>query len=222
MESGSCGGVIHFTCFSFRDILVWQVERFVLYWFTFAPCIRPDSQRRVGYRGIIKMTDEQGWVKIHRKSLASSVWGDPVTWMVWCWCLMRANRANADFPFNGKDVHLRRGQFITGRRSATAELPISESQYRTRLDYLKSTNRIRVHITNKFSIITIVNYGYYQDDIRKTANRIAYKSPTNRQQIATNNKDKNDKKKGGLGREEELNTEEKMRELRSIGEILKI
>lgn len=111
------------------------------------------------------MSEKQNgyWVKLYQKSLHSSVWqAGANVWMVWCWCLMRANSKTTKVPFNGKDHLLLPGQFITGRNKASKEVGISVRSYRTAISYLKSTSRLTIKNNNKFSIITIQNWSTYQ------------------------------------------------------------
>jgi len=59
-------------------------------------------------------------------------------------------------------VKLQPGQLIFGRKSAAEELKMSERQIRTCLEKLKKTQNVTIKTTNKFSIITIVNWPTYQ------------------------------------------------------------
>jgi len=108
---------------------------------------------------------------LNRKALDSSVFQDPIIWQVWCWCLMKATFQKQKFPFNGKDMELLPGQFITGRVKAVEELNpknyehgVTPQKYRTAMNYLKSTQRITIKTTNKFSLVTVINWSIYQTD----------------------------------------------------------
>lgn len=144
-----------------------------------------------------------GWVKIHRKIMKSGVWGNPNYLMVWVWCLMRANVRDVVVPFNGVDIKLKRGEFITGRKKATQEMPISERNYRTALTYLENTQRVTIKTTNRFSVITVVKYGDYQDTSPKTTSKVTNKRPATDQQ-ATTDKNYNNKKKNTASIEAEM------------------
>jgi hypothetical protein len=135
-----------------------------------------------------------GWVRVYRKTLFSSVWKNPITWMVWSWILLKANHGETVFPFGGKDIILKRGQFITGRETALREIPtLTAQKYKTAIKYLKSTNRITIKTTNKFSVITINSWDDHQESNQQNKQPVTNKQPTNNQQITTNNNDKNDK-----------------------------
>lgn len=127
----------------------------------------------------------EGWIKIHRKLLESSVFAHAEYTHVWVWCLLKATHKPQKFPFNGKDIEIKEGEFITGRGKACKELHISQQSFRTVIDYLKSTNRITIRSTNRFSIISIVNWKQYQAESNQENNQPANQQLTS-QQPATN------------------------------------
>ena len=72
-------------------------------------------------------------------------------------------------------------------------------QIRTAIDKLKSTNEITIDTTNRYSLVTIVNWNEYQsdDDIstNKSTKSLTNKQPTDNQQITNKQPQrKNDKK----------------------------
>ncbi len=76
-----------------------------------------------------------------------------------------------------RDIELKPGQMITGRKVLARELKLSERAIRTSLKRLKSTNEVTIESTNSFSVVTICNWGLYQrgeDDQQLT------KRPTDR------------------------------------------
>lgn len=100
---------------------------------------------------------------------------------------MKATFQPRKFPFNGKDMELLPGQFITGRVKAVEELNpkelehgVTPQKYRTAMDYLKSTQRLTIKTTNKFSLVTVINWDAYQ-----TTNTVPNQRVTS-QQPATN------------------------------------
>jgi hypothetical protein len=60
-------------------------------------------------------------------------------------------------------MELSRGQLITGRTKISKDTGLSDRKVRTRLELLKNLGILTIKTTNRFSIITICNYGYYQD-----------------------------------------------------------
>ena len=136
-----------------------------------------------------------GWIKLHRKILDSSVFQNAKYFKVWVWCLMKATHKEVDFPFNGKDIKLQPGEFLTGRKVAAEELDISEQNFRSAMKYLISTNRLTSRSTNRFTVYSIVNWEEYQIDDEKVTSKVTKKvtnkQPPTNQPVTTNNNVKN-------------------------------
>lgn len=149
----------------------------------------------------MEIDDNGGWISLYRKTIESSVFQNMTIWYVWSWCLLKANYKDRTFMFNGKDISVRRGQFITGRDKALTEMPdITARKYRTAINYLKSTGRITIEATNKHSIITVCKYDDYQTNTLRSDQQINHeatnKRPASDQQATTNNNDNNIKGQG--------------------------
>lgn len=129
------------------------------------------------------------YIAVYRDILQSSVFDDPITFKVWMWCLLKASFKDRDYTINLQTIHILPGQFIAGRKTASKELRISEDQYRARIRTLVATQRITIKTTNKFSIITVINWAYYQVEAKETPSKKPNKPPTNPQQTPTNNND---------------------------------
>lgn len=88
-----------------------------------------------------------------------------------------------------QEIELSEGQFIFGRKKCSKETGLSEQIVRSCLQALKSTSNITIKSTNKFSIITIINWSSYQSEEEENNQQITIKStnnqPTNNQQITT-------------------------------------
>ena len=104
----------------------------------------------------------EGYVKLYRKSLDSSVFHSANLWKVWCYCLMRANHKANKILFEGKELILQSGQFITGRYEGSKTCNMKPSTFRDQLYKLKRLKSIDIKSDNKKSIITICNWGFYQ------------------------------------------------------------
>jgi hypothetical protein len=143
-----------------------------------------------------------GWIKLHRKIEESSVWlHSPEVYMVWCWCLIRANHKESKVPFKQGDIILKPGEFVTSRASAVEEMPLSHRQWRTSVTYLKSTNRIAIETTSRYTKIRVVKWDEYQIEGDETTSQTTSLTTSQRpasDQPATTDKNvknvKNDKK----------------------------
>jgi hypothetical protein len=106
----------------------------------------------------------QGYVKLWRKSLDSSLWSNPSAWRLWEWCLMKASWKPTKVMVGYQEVDLGPGQFIFGRHKASVETKLSEQTVRTALLALLNCKNLTIKSTNKYSIITIINWDIYQQD----------------------------------------------------------
>lgn len=105
-----------------------------------------------------------GYVKLWRKSIDSGMMQNPELWVFWCWCLMKATWKPRQVMVDLQTINLNPGEFIFGRRSSGVELNFSEQKIRTFVKKLKTMQNITIKSTNKFSIISIVNWDIYQQD----------------------------------------------------------
>ena len=101
-----------------------------------------------------------GWIKLHRNITGWEWYHDTNTFRVFVHLLLRAN--HEDKKWEGHMV--KRGQVIIGRKTLAEETNLSEQNIRTALNHLKSTNEITTKPTNKFTLVTIINYDKYQGD----------------------------------------------------------
>jgi hypothetical protein len=131
----------------------------------------------------------EGYIKLWRKSLDSPVWDNPKVWRFWTWCLMKASHKDIDIVVGYQNITLKPGQFIFGRLQASKETKLSEQSVRTCLFILKNMENISIKSTNKYSIISIVKWGDYQDTSTSNSTN---KQPTNNQQTTSNSTNKND------------------------------
>lgn len=109
----------------------------------------------------------EGYIKLYRKSLDSAIFKNPNLWQVWCYCLMRANHKTNKILFDGMEMMLKPGQFITSRFEGGKDCKMNSSTFRDQLYKLKRLKSIDTNSDNKKSLITVVNWDIYQ--IPKTA-----------------------------------------------------
>lgn len=135
--------------------------------------------------------NQQGWIKLHRKLLDNPISKKPTTVWFFIYCLLKANREDKKIIWNGKEIVIARGSFVSGLKTMSAESGISIQSIRTAYVTLKSTNTLTIKTTTKYSVITILNYSQYQQPTNKLTN----KQQTTNKQLTTNNKYKNEKNK---------------------------
>lgn len=141
-----------------------------------------------------------GYIALWRKSLDSSVFQNEGLWRLWCLCLMKASYKKTWVQLDGmiEPIELSPGQFITGRFSLHKDFygkrkksksPLTLWRWLQLLEKMKNLN---IKTNNKYSIVTIVNWGSYQTNkiINEQANeqQVNNKRTTDEQQMNTNNK----------------------------------
>ncbi|MFA7185604.1 MAG: hypothetical protein WC082_11955 [Victivallales bacterium] len=110
----------------------------------------------------------RGYVHFWRKSLDSGWLRNHQLWVFWSYCLLKATHREYDAIVGLQRVHLNPGQFIFGRRQASIETGLTERQIRTIIEFLKKAGNLTIKTTNRFSIISIINWDIYQG--RETQN----------------------------------------------------
>ena len=90
-----------------------------------------------------------------------------------------------------QEVTLTPGQFVFGRIKASEETGLSVQTIRTCVDQLRKRQNLTIKSTNHYSIISIVNWGKYQE---ASTSQLTSNQPATNQQLTTNKNDKNAKK----------------------------
>lgn len=135
-----------------------------------------------------------GFVVLYRKFREWEWYKNSNTKDVFIELLLTANFK--DGKFEGHTVP--RGSVVTSIPNLASAVGLTEMQVRTALKHLKLTGEITVKTTSKFSIITIKNYGYYQDDNRQNNSQLTVKYQSNTSQVTVNQQQRNNvtKKQG--------------------------
>lgn len=114
-----------------------------------------------------------GWIKLHRSLINWEWYRDIPVRVVFEHLLLTVNFENANFQ--GRIVP--RGAVILTLNKLAADTGLSTQQVRTALKKLQSTNNITCTSTNKFQLVTVVNYGLYQEVYVEVTND----TPSNKQ-----------------------------------------
>ncbi|MBN49961.1 MAG: hypothetical protein CMN85_10500 [Spongiibacteraceae bacterium] len=95
--------------------------------------------------------------------------------------LMEANHCDKKKLFNGALITIERGQMLFGLEAFSATSRISISKLRRFISLLEKEQMISRQKTNKYSVISIVNYDEYQIDDRQGDSQEAGKATGKRQ-----------------------------------------
>ena len=135
----------------------------------------------------------EGWIKLHRKLIENPIFLKPELLQLFIYCLLKANHEAQKIIFNGQEVEIKIGQFITGRNAMAKDLKQNPITTYKRLKILENLKILNIKSNNKFSVVTVVNYGLYQSEEIKRNTKRNNKGTTREQQGNTNKNDKNDK-----------------------------
>lgn len=133
------------------------------------------------------MALQNGFIALHRSLLSWGWHSDPATLSVFIHLLLLANYE----PKEWKGVQIERGQLVTGRKALADQTGLSEQSIRTALNHLKSTGEITIESTNKYSLITIVNYRKFQGITEESTSKATNSQPATNQQLTSNQPQRN-------------------------------
>jgi hypothetical protein len=108
-----------------------------------------------------------GWVKIHRQLLDSEIFANTMALKIWIWILLKASTKQRFISLNVgngfSEIKLEAGQLLFGRFKAEEKLNIDGSTIYKWLKKMELLEMISIISNNKYSIITVCNYEYYQE-----------------------------------------------------------
>ena len=143
-----------------------------------------------------------GWLKLYRSILDSAVFQDAEVLKVWIWLLCSVAFEQHDTICYGKVIHLKPGQIATGRKKIAQCTDLNENKVYRALTVLKSLGNIEIKSTNKYSIITVVNWYKYQDEnCKRTSSEQQTNSKTTTEEQQDNSK-RTQHKNGKNGKKE--------------------
>jgi len=124
---------------------------------------------------------EDGWIKKYRKTLNNPMYRNYKLSHFWDYCLLKATHKKCKVMVGYQVVDLEPGQFVFGRDKASEETGLSVRTVRTCVDNLSKMENLTIKATNKYSVITIMNWHRYQGENSQPTN----KRPANDQQTTT-------------------------------------
>jgi len=135
-----------------------------------------------------------GYIRLYR-SIANKGWYVKSDYVhLWIHIMIKANHTGKEFFFNGRNIRVNSGQFITGRKQLQIETGINESKIERILTFFeKNEHQIEQQKTTKNRLITVLNWENYQSkkkDEQRFEQQLNNKRTTTEQQLNTNNNDK--------------------------------
>jgi hypothetical protein len=112
----------------------------------------------------------QSWVCVHRQILDNPIFKNDKLFRVFMYCLLKASHSNNDQLVGDAIVHVKKGELVSGRKAISRDTNLTEMNVRTALEKLKKLKILTIKSTNKYSIISIVNWSFYQKNQQVTKN----------------------------------------------------
>lgn len=137
-----------------------------------------------------------GWIKLHRKLQECFLWVDKEPYdrrSAWIDLLLSANHEEKKLMFDGKPIIVNRGDKLTSILALSDRWHWSRHKVSDFLNVLENEQMITQKRDNKKTLITIVNYGIYQDIEEEKGHQKDIKRTSEGHQKDTNKNIKNDK-----------------------------
>lgn len=114
----------------------------------------------------------EGWISLYKKFVNWEWYQDTNVKSVFIHLLLLASYE--DKKWQGRVV--KRGQVIISSGNLASDLKLTRQQVRTALKKLQSTDEISVESTNKYLVITIEKYSYYQSALQNNNHQTTNKT----------------------------------------------
>ena len=132
-----------------------------------------NENKKLGFVKIYRSILHNGWLKNHKLTIG------------WLYCLLKASHREREVLIGNRKVLLKPGQFIFGREKAVSETGLSPRSLRTVFKRLSLMQNLTIQTTNKYSLITVVNWEFYQTKEAEVTSKTTSKRPANDQQVTS-------------------------------------
>lgn len=105
---------------------------------------------------------KNGWIKIYRKLRDNPYMRKPAYRAVWVELLLEAQHEGRDIIWKGRRTTLNPGQLTCGLKQLSDWTGVPRGTCKRILDCFKSETMIETQTSNKFSLITIINWSDHQ------------------------------------------------------------
>lgn len=135
-----------------------------------------------------------GWIKLHRKIQQNYLWSEKRKFSkfeAWVDILLMVNHEDVKVPLGNELIEVKRGSRITSYWKLAERWQWSRTKATAFLKLLQVDGMLIVNSDTKKTVLTVVNYDFYQDrETEKSHRKDTEKTPKRR-----NKNEKNEKKK---------------------------
>ena len=121
----------------------------------------------------------RGYVKLWRKSLDNELLAHAEAWQLFSYFLLKAAHRPREIVLGNQVVKLREGDLVVGREALATALNSTVQKIRTNLGLLENLGIITKKSTNKYTLISVVNWHSYQPEQPTNNQQTTSKQPTN-------------------------------------------
>ena len=121
--------------------------------------------------------NENGWIKLHRKTLSSEVFKNEKLLKVFIYLLLKVESKEKEIEVKNKTVRLSAGQFYFDKETACKELGMSSSTIYYYLKKLEDLEIIHIRSNNKYTVIKVRNWSKYQSQYKRNYKDKKYTKP---------------------------------------------
>ena len=123
----------------------------------------------------------EGWIKLHRQIAENEFWlyGKFSEGQAWTDLLILASHKKRTVPIRGIQLHIKPGQLCWSQKSLAERWKWGRRKVGRFLKHLQKREMIHIKVSRVTTIITILNWGYYQGSAQQTAQQTHNKQHTN-------------------------------------------
>lgn len=116
------------------------------------------------------MNDFRGFVYLHRKLLDNPIFKNQNTLQLFIYFLLKATHKEYTATVGDQFIDLKAGELVTGRKAIMRDTGMGEQTVRTTINNLKKLKFLTIKSTNKYSVVTILEWNCYQQTNQQETN----------------------------------------------------
>lgn len=107
----------------------------------------------------------EGWIRLYRKIKENKYWNEPRRFSkneAWIDLLLSASHKYTEFILGNETIRLKRGQLLRSQVKLANEWGWNRETVATFLKMLKRDSQIDTETNNRYTLITVLNWNFYQ------------------------------------------------------------
>lgn len=131
---------------------------------------------------------KRGWVKVYRSVTDSWIWNDkPYSkGQAWIDILLMVNHEERNIGIGNQIITVKKGSFVTSMLKLSDRWGWSKQKVNRFLKQLESDSKVILNMNRKWTTVTLVNWGSYQNECNTDGTQVEQSRNTNGTQVGTN------------------------------------